>query len=80
MQGLTLTCLSTCPSDKEVTENVVVLFDARNHFTKQNVSLFPYHYYRESDKLCYPLPIGYLSSSLSQNTKLRLEDKKKLFT
>jgi hypothetical protein len=34
MQGLTLTCLSTCPSDKEVTENVVVLFDASNHFTK----------------------------------------------
>jgi hypothetical protein len=33
MQGLTLTCLSTCPSDK-VIENVVVFFDARNYFTK----------------------------------------------
>jgi hypothetical protein len=34
MQGLTLTCLATCPSDKEVIGNAVVLFDARNHFTK----------------------------------------------
>jgi hypothetical protein len=34
MQGLTLTCSSTCPSDKEVTANVVVVFDARNPFTK----------------------------------------------
>jgi hypothetical protein len=33
MQVLTLTCLSTCPSDKEVIENVV-LFDARNHLAK----------------------------------------------
>jgi hypothetical protein len=41
MQGLILTCLSTCLSDKEVTENVVVVFDARNHFTKENASLFP---------------------------------------
>jgi hypothetical protein len=34
MQGLTLTCLSTSPSDEEVTENAVVLFDARHHFAK----------------------------------------------
>jgi hypothetical protein len=47
MQGLTLTCLSTCPSYKEVNENV---FDAINHFTKYYALLFPYHYYRESDK------------------------------
>jgi hypothetical protein len=33
MQGLTLTGLATCPSGKEVTENVV-LFGGRNHFTK----------------------------------------------
>jgi hypothetical protein len=68
MQGLTLTSLSTCHSDK-VTENVVVLFDARNHFIKQNALLLPYHYYRESDCLCYPLYIGYLGlNKLSQNT------------
>jgi hypothetical protein len=34
MQGLTLTCLSTSPPDKEETENVVVVFDTRNNFTK----------------------------------------------
>ena len=72
MQGLTLTCLSTCPSDKEVTEHVL-LFDARNHFTMSNELLFLYHYYRESDKLYYPLPIGYLDySRLSQNITLPL--------
>ena len=27
-------CLSTCPSDMEVIENVMLLLDARNHFTK----------------------------------------------
>jgi hypothetical protein len=33
MPGLILTCFSTCPSDKEVTENV--LFDAKKkQFTK----------------------------------------------
>jgi hypothetical protein len=66
-QSCSLTCLSTCPSDKEVTENVVLLFDARNHFTYKNASLCLYHYYRESEKLCYHLPTGYLAySSLSQ--------------
>jgi hypothetical protein len=36
---------------------------------------------QESDKLCCPLPIGYLAySSLSQNTTLSLKDKKELFT
>jgi hypothetical protein len=38
-QGLTLTCWSTCPSDKEDTENIV-LFDARKHFTKMKC-IFP---------------------------------------
>jgi hypothetical protein len=52
MQGLTLTCLSTCPSDKEVIENVV--FDARIHFIKWKASLFTYHYYRESGKNILP--------------------------
>jgi hypothetical protein len=65
MHGLTLTRLSTCPSDKEVTENVV-LFDARKHYTKLNALLFPYHYYRESNKWCYPLPIGYLFKPVSK--------------
>jgi hypothetical protein len=37
MQGLPLTCLSTCPSDKEVTEHVV--FDARNYFTESDIML-----------------------------------------
>ena len=41
MQGLTLTCLSTCPSDKEVTEHVVVLFDVRNHFNKIKCTIIP---------------------------------------
>ena len=30
MQGLTLACLLTCTSDKEVTEHFVVKFDATN--------------------------------------------------
>ena len=35
--------------------------------------IIPIHYYRESDKSCYSLPIGYLAkSSLSQNTTLPL--------
>jgi hypothetical protein len=59
------------PVYPHVLQTVVVLFDARNHFTKLNALFLPYNYYRESDKLCSPLPIGYLAySSLSQNTKL----------
>jgi hypothetical protein len=34
MQGLTLSCLSTFPSDNDVAETVVVLFDARNYFAE----------------------------------------------
>jgi hypothetical protein len=65
---MTLNRLSTCPSDKEVTENV--LFDARSDFTKYNICIFPYHYSRESDNLYYALPVGYLRPS--QNTTLPL--------
>jgi GTP cyclohydrolase FolE2 len=70
--GLTSTCLSTCPSDTEVTENVVVLFDARNHL---QIKMYYYsHTITTENQANYAtimLPIGYLAySSLSQNTTL----------
>ena len=41
MQGLKLNCLSTCLSDKEVTENIVVLFDQET--TLQNKMYYYSH-------------------------------------
>jgi hypothetical protein len=69
MQGLTLTCLSTCPSDKEATENVVLFFLEETTLPNKM------HYYSDTITTenqtndCYPLPIGYLAYSRPpQNT------------